>query len=90
MAPYLEREVPADALANLRFAAFARPDFLVDRAPRPDDLLRRSRYAPALRLLAIVPVPGPSAGGPGPFYSLYRVNWAVADSLGATPGPERR
>jgi len=83
MAPYLERETPADAIASFRFAAFARPEYLVDRGPRPDDLRQRSRYAPALALLGVASVLGPGPGRPAPFYSLYRVDWAVADSLGA-------
>ena len=83
MAPYLEREAPADAIANFRFAAFTRPEYLVDRGPRPDDLRLRSRYAPALALLGVAGVLGPDPGRPAPFYSFYRVDWAVADSLGA-------
>ena len=83
MAPYLEREAPADVVANFRFAAFARPEYLVDRGPRPDDLRQRSRYAPALALLGVASVVDPGPGRPAPFYSFYRVDWAVADSLGA-------
>jgi arabinofuranosyltransferase len=82
MAPCLEREAPAEAIANFRFAAFARPDYLVDRASRPDDLRQRSRYAPALVLLGVAGVLGPAPERPAPFYSFYRVDWAVADSLG--------
>jgi hypothetical protein len=92
MTPYLEREVPADAIANLRFAAFARPEYLVDRGPRPDDLRQRSRYAPALALLGVASALSAGPGRPAPFYSLYRVDWAVADSLGAparSSGPNR-
>ena len=85
MAPYLEREMPADAIANFRFAAFARPEYLVDLGPRPDDLRLRSRYAPALALLSVARMLGPDPGRPAPFYSFYRVDWALADSLGA-PG----
>lgn len=90
MAPYLEREVPAAAIAGFRFAAFARPEYLVDRGPRPDDLRRRSRYAPALALLGVAGALGPDRAAP--FYSLYRVDWAAADSLGAparSDGPDR-
>jgi hypothetical protein len=83
MVPYLERETPADAIANFRFAAFARPEYLVDRGPRPDDLRQRSRFAPALALLGVAGVLGPDPERTVPFYSLYRVDWAVADSLGA-------
>jgi arabinofuranosyltransferase len=83
MAPCLERETPEDAIANFRFAAFARPEYLVDCGPRPDDLRLRSRYAPALALLGVAGVLGPDPGQPAPFYSFYRVDWVVADSLGA-------
>lgn len=82
MVPFLDREVPEDAIANFRFAAFARPDYIVDRGPRPDDLRRRSRYAPALTLLSVTSVPNLGIARPGrAFYSAYRVDWAVADSL---------
>jgi hypothetical protein len=87
MVPYLDREVPEDAIANFRFAAFARPDYVVDRGPRPDDLRQRSRYASALELLAVTSLPNLGIARPGrAFYSLYRVDWGVADSLGV---PER-
>jgi hypothetical protein len=80
--PYLEREVPEQAIANFRFAAFARPAFLIDRGPRPDDLRLRSRFAPALELLDVTSVPNLGIARPGrAFYSLYRVDWAKADSI---------
>lgn len=82
MVPFLDREVPEDAIANFRFAAFARPEYVVDRGPRPDDLRRRSRYAPALTLLNVTSVPNLGIARPGEvFYSAYRVDWTVADSL---------
>ena len=82
MVPYLEREVPEQAIANFRFAAFARPVFLIDRGPRPDDLRQRSRFAPALELLDVTSVPNLGIARPGrAFYSLYRVDWAKADSI---------
>jgi hypothetical protein len=82
MLPYLAREAPGDAIANFRFAAFARPDYIVDHGPRPDDLRRRSPYASALTLLAVIPPSEHGLARPDPFYSLYRVDWARADSLG--------
>jgi hypothetical protein len=93
MMPYLEREAIEDATANFRFAAFAHPDYIADRGPRPDDLRQRSRFAPALTLLGVSSVPNLGIARPGRvFYSLYRVDWAVADSLGApgrAEGPTR-
>ena len=83
MVPYLEHETLEEAVANFHFATFARPDYLVDRAPRPDDLRLRSRYAPALSLLRVTSVPNLGIARPvRAFYTLYRVDWAVADSIG--------
>jgi len=82
MVPYLRREEYEEAAANFRFAAFARPDYLVDRGPRPDDLRHRSRYASALTLLGVTSVPNLGIGHPGRvFYSLYRIDWLEADSI---------
>ena len=93
MVPYLEREASEDATARFRFAAFARPEYIADRGPRPDDLRQRSRFAPALTLLGGASVPNLGIAQPGRvFYSFYRVDWAVADSLGAptrSSGPNR-
>ena len=87
MVPFLQREVPEDAIAHFRFAAFARPAYLVDRAPRPDDLRRRSPFAPALTRLGVCSVPNLGIARPGrAYYTLYRVDWAVADSLGREIG----
>jgi hypothetical protein len=89
MVPYLERESLEDATAAFRFAEFARPGFIADRGPRPDDLRLRSRFAPALTLLGGTSVPNLGIARPGTaFYSFYRVDWEVADSLGA-PGRSR-
>ncbi len=82
MVPLLEREQPEDLVANFSFAAVARPDFLVDRAPRAYDLLARSRFAGALVPLGSAAVPNLGIARPGPVvYSFYRVNWAAYDSL---------
>jgi len=86
MVPYLANELPEDVVANFRFAAFARPDYLVDRGPRPDDLRLRSRYAPALAPLRLASVPNLGIARPLPaYYTLYRVDWAVADSIASLP-----
>jgi hypothetical protein len=48
MVPLLQREPQENAVANLSFAAFARPEFLIDRASVANDMLARSAYAAAL------------------------------------------
>jgi hypothetical protein len=84
MVPFLVKETPEEAVAHFRFAGFARPGYIVDRSPRPDDLRRRSRYAPALTPLRLASVPNLGIARPTPaYYTLYRVDWAVADSIGA-------
>jgi len=87
MVPYLDREVPEVAIEEFRFAEFARPDFIVDRGPRRDDLRLRSRYAPALVPIGEATVPNLGIARPGTvFYTFYRVDWAVADSIRTRPG----
>ncbi len=82
MVPFLLRESPEEAVAQFDFAAFARPAYIVDRGPRPDDLRQRSRFAPALRPLRLASVPNLGIARPTPaYYTLYRVDWAVADSI---------
>jgi hypothetical protein len=84
MVPHLVRETPEEAIAEFRFAAFSRPDFLVDRSPQPYDLLRASRYAPCLIPLGHEPMPNLGLARSGPVtYSFYRVDWAAFDSLRA-------
>jgi hypothetical protein len=80
MLRYLRDESVGDATAAFRFAAFARPDFLVERDQRPYRLIERSRYARAL-----VPLGHASSGGGAAarVYSFYRLDWTAFDSLRA-------
>jgi hypothetical protein len=87
MVPFLLHEAPEDAVAHFDFASFARPDYIVDRGPVPDALRQRSRFAPALTPLRLASVPNLGIARPTPaFYTLYRVNWAVADSIARHSG----
>ena len=89
--PFLLHEAPEEATANFRFAAFAHPGFIVDRGPRPDDLRLRSRYGPALTPLRLASVPNLGIARPAPaFYTLYRVDWTVADSIAGLPASPGR
>ncbi len=84
MVPLLQKELPEDVVANFSFGRVARPEFLVDRAPRPYDLIARSRFAPALTALGHASVPNLGIARPGSaVYSFYRVNWGVVDSIAA-------
>jgi hypothetical protein len=86
MVPLLQREQPEDVVANFSFAKVGRPDYLVDRAPRPYDLLARSRFGAALTPLGHASVPNLGIARPGAaVYSFYKVDWPRADSIRAGP-----
>ena len=86
MVPLLARETSEEAVATFGFAAFSRPDYLVDRGPTPYGLRSASRFGAALVPLGYTPMPklGIATGGPTT-YSFYRVDWAAFDSLRARP-----
>ena len=84
MVPFLERETPEQAIARFRFAAFARPDFLVDRSGPAYALLTTSPYGGCLVPLGHARVPNLGIAQREPaVYSFYRVDWARYDSLRA-------
>jgi hypothetical protein len=80
----LTRHSPEAVIEEFDFAAFSRPDYLVDRAPSANHLLQRSRWAPCLTTLGDAAVPNLGLARPEPVvYSFYRIDWAVYDSLSA-------
>ena len=84
MLPFLERSTQEEAIASFAFASFSRPDYLVDRAPRALDLLRRTPYAAALTPIGQAEVPNLGVARPDPAtYTFYRITWAAFDSLQA-------
>jgi hypothetical protein len=73
-----------EAIASFAFAAFSRPDYLMDRDPEPYGLLRRSPYASVLTPIGTASVPNLGIARPTPaVYTVYRVDWAAFDSLRA-------
>ena len=84
MVPLLKQGAPEDVVRELRFESFARPEFLVDRAPVANELLERSPYGACLVALGHAEVPNLGIARPGvAVYSFYRVDWATFDSLRA-------
>lgn len=82
MVPILARMPQADAVARFAFADVARPEMLMDRAPRRFDLLDRSLFAPALTPVGHASLPNLGIARPGEaVYTIYRIDWAVADSI---------
>jgi hypothetical protein len=85
MVPLLERESHEEVLANLRFASFSRPLFLVDRAQRPYDLLQRSPHAACLTPIGTATVPNLGIARPGEvIYTFYRVDWPKYEETAAS------
>jgi hypothetical protein len=84
MVPVLREMPQEDAIARFEFARFARPDYLVDRAARADDLRERSPWSGALVPLGHASLPNLGVARPdSAVYSFYRVDWAAYDSLAA-------
>jgi hypothetical protein len=85
MVPILERMPLEDAVARFEFVRFARPEFVVDRAGRAWDLLRRSPWSAALVPLGHASLPNLGVARPGEaVYTFYRIDWAAYDSLAAS------
>lgn len=88
MLPLLERAPVGDvdprdaAVADLAFAAFARPEWLLERGERAGELRERSRFAAALVPVGatVAPTLGLARAG-STVYTLYRVRWEAYDSL---------
>jgi hypothetical protein len=84
MVRFLQREPQHEAIAAFRFAAFARPEFIVDRDSSEFSLLRRSPWAASLEPLGSATMPNLGIARPEPVvYSFYRVRWTSFDSLRA-------
>jgi hypothetical protein len=82
MVPLLERESPEDVVSRLSFARFARPEFVVDRAAVPNDLIQRSPYRSCFTPLGHAWVPNLGIARPGvAVYTFYRVEWSCYDAL---------
>ena len=82
MVPILGRMPQEQAVAQFEFAAVGRPDALMDRAPRPFDLMDRSPFAPALTPVGHASLPNLGISRPGEaVYTVYRISWPVADSI---------
>jgi hypothetical protein len=82
MVPFLVRESMEDAVAGFAFATFSRPDYLMDRDPKPYGLLQRSPYAACLTPIGHSTVPNLGIARPAPMtYTVYRIEWASFDSV---------
>jgi hypothetical protein len=82
MIPLLEREPLEEVVAQLRFASFSRPQFIIDRAEIANDLLRRSPYAACLIPIGHATISHLGIARPeGAVYTIYRVDWPIYDRL---------
>ena len=84
MLPFLVRGPMEEAVSGFAFATFSRPDYLIDRDPQTYGLVRRSPYGASLIPIGSSTVPNLGIARPDPMtYSVYRIDWAVFDSLRA-------
>jgi hypothetical protein len=89
MVPFLARETPEEVVARFRFAAIARPAYLVDRSDSAYSLPHASPYGEALVPVGTARVPNLGIARPTPaWYSVYRIDWERYDELrGQGPPP---
>ncbi len=79
MIPILDRLSPEAVADSFAFRAVGHPDYLVDRAPRGEELTKRTPYAGCLVPLGDAEVDGLGLGRPGvTIYTFYRVDWNCA------------
>jgi len=79
MIPILDRLSPEAVADSFAFTAVGHPDFLVDRAPRGEELIRRSPFGSCLAPLGEAEVDGLGIGRPGAtIYTFYRIDWNCA------------
>jgi hypothetical protein len=84
--PLLEVEEQPGMIANLRFASFTRPAFLIDRAPQAFDLMARSPFAECLVPIGSASVPNLGIARPdSAVYTIYRIDWRAYDRLAEPP-----
>ena len=76
---------PYDELVTgFHFEGVARPEFLIDRASRPNRLLFESPYATCVTPLWVGEVDRRGIQRPEPaFYTLYRIDWQAFDQMTA-------
>jgi hypothetical protein len=85
MVPLLQKETQEEVIAELRFASFSRPEYLVDRSPEAYHLRERSPYGACLTPLGHASVPNLGIARPGAaVYTFYRVDWALYDEIAAS------
>jgi hypothetical protein len=79
----LMNQMDYDSLVkSFAFRVAGEPDYLIDRGQGPKRLLHESPYWPALDPVATARTQSLAIAKPGPVdYTLYKVDWAVVDSL---------
>jgi len=86
--PLMQRMDYDAMVRSFAFREAGRPAYLVDRGPGPERLRRESPFGPALTPLFSARTQSLGITKPDPVdYTLYRVDWAAADSIAAAdPG----
>jgi hypothetical protein len=87
----LMNQMDYDSLVrSFAFRSIDKPDYLVDRGIGPKRLLHESPFWPALDPIATERTQSLAIAKPGPVdYTLYKIDWAIADSIAATARTSR-
>jgi len=83
----LMNQMDYDSLVkSFAFRVAGEPDYLIDRGQGPKRLLHESPYWPALDPVATARTQSLAIAKPGPVdYTLYKVDWVVADTIADRP-----
>ncbi|HKA23725.1 MAG TPA: hypothetical protein VKF80_01960 [Candidatus Eisenbacteria bacterium] len=81
----LMNQMDYDSLVrSFAFQIAGKPDYLVDRGQGPKRLLHESPFWPALDPIATARTQSLAIAKPGPVdYTLYKIDWSIADSVAA-------
>ncbi len=84
----MQRHTYDDIAINMRFAAFARPEYLIDAATEPSRMLADSPYGGCLTLVREGRLDHRAIRKPEPaWFTAYRIDWACVDRVRAASTP---
>jgi hypothetical protein len=90
--PLMQEHTYDDIATQMRFAAFARPEYLIDAATEPARMHADSPFGDCLTLLREGRLDHRAIRKPEPaWFSVYRIDWACVDRVreSSTPGEAR-
>jgi hypothetical protein len=84
MIPLMQQMDYDSLVRSFAFRSIGKPDYLVDRGTGPKRLLHQSPFWRALDPIATARTQSLAIAKPGPIdYTLYKIDWTIADSIAA-------